>query len=159
MHQLRRPPISPSRYDQVAKSRRVPLALLRGNNNQLGDGDGCWIVAINQFELAQRGLERRTHYRSFGFENSDRHDQCLNLHPAGPGIARSLKAVGQRPDSWRPIIATARGVPSTSHTVRVHCIENNHSLPSHWQGAFEIIPEFCSRSCPRFATRAHTRNR
>jgi len=99
MHQLRRPPISPSRYDLVAKSQRVPLALLRGNNNQLGDGDGCWIVAINQFELAQRGLERRSHYCGFRFENSDRHDQCLNLHPAGLGIARFLKAVGQRPDS------------------------------------------------------------
>jgi hypothetical protein len=46
--------------------------------------------------LRSAASKRRTHYRSFGLENSDRHDQCLNLHPAGPGIARSLKAVGQR---------------------------------------------------------------
>ena len=33
MHQLRRPPISPNRYDPVAKSRRVPLALPSRNHN------------------------------------------------------------------------------------------------------------------------------
>jgi hypothetical protein len=59
MHQLRRPPISPSRYG--------------------------WIVAINQFELAQRGLERRTHYRSFGFENSDWHHCWENFIRRDPG--------------------------------------------------------------------------
>jgi hypothetical protein len=60
---------------------------------------GSTVRPLMQSTRSQRGLERRTHYRSFGFENSDRHDQWLNLHPAGPGIARSLKAVGQRPES------------------------------------------------------------